>query len=194
MGGKIDESASVALKLGRGNRLPPRLRNKRASRNVTINRMPFCTSCGNEVAPTDTFCALCGSRQTVTSAPNPRFLNEISPRTAAMACYIPLLGWIAAIVVLATSRFQHDREVRFHAFQGLYLFVAWLLVDWVIQPMFAFSMAGPNPLRALRGLAVLLQMSVFVAWIWMIIKTSQAQMYRLPIVGELAERSVAEQR
>jgi uncharacterized membrane protein len=107
-----------------------------------------------------------------------------------MACYVPLLGWIASIVVLATSRFQEDRAVRFHAFQGLYLFVAWLLVDWVLQPIFV-SVPGPNPVRILSAL---LQVCVFAAWIWMIIKTSQEQMFRLPIVGELAERSVAEQR
>jgi uncharacterized membrane protein len=107
-----------------------------------------------------------------------------------MACYIPLLGWIAAIVVLATSRFQEDRAVRFHAFQGLYLFVAWLLIDWVLQPIFT-SVPGGNPVRVLSSL---LKISIFGAWIWMIIKTSQEQMYRLPIVGELAERSVAEQR
>jgi uncharacterized membrane protein len=107
-----------------------------------------------------------------------------------MACYVPLLGWIAAIVILATRRFQDDRSVRFHAFQGLYLFVVWLLVDWVLQPFFAM-VPGPGAVRTIAGL---LHVAVFAAWIWMIIKTSQEQMFHLPIVGELAERSVAEQR
>jgi uncharacterized membrane protein len=107
-----------------------------------------------------------------------------------MACYIPVVGWIAAIIVLASSRFQHDRSLRFHAFQGLYLFVVWLLVNWVLAP---FVHMGPGPGAMQASLAVL-RVAVFVAWIWMIIKTSQEQMYRLPIVGELAERSVAEQR
>ncbi len=107
-----------------------------------------------------------------------------------MACYIPIVGWIAAIIVLATARFQDERAVRFHAFQGLYLFVVWLLVDWVLQP-FAHMIPGSGPLRVTAGL---LQVAVFGAWIWMIVKTSREQMFRLPIVGELAERSVAEQR
>jgi uncharacterized membrane protein len=107
-----------------------------------------------------------------------------------MACYIPLLGWIAAIVILATARFQDNRTVRFHAFQGLYLFVVWLLVDWVLEPFF-HMVPGPGAIRAVSSL---LHMTVFVAWIWMIVKTSQEQMFHLPIVGELAERSVAEQR
>jgi uncharacterized membrane protein len=35
---------------------------------------------------------------------------------------------------------------------------------------------------------------IYIAWIVMLIKTSQQQHFSLPIVGELAERSVAEQR
>ncbi len=154
--------------------------------------MPFCTQCGNQVGGRDIFCAKCGARQTVTGpgpAPHLRgnaFLDGITPRTAAMLCYIPVMGWIPCIFVLAADRFQNDRTARFHAFQGLYLFVVWLLVDRVVSPIFSF---GPdfNPAR-------ILHLAVFGAWIFMLVKTSQQQMFRLPIVGELADRSVAEQR
>jgi uncharacterized membrane protein len=113
----------------------------------------------------------------------------MSPRTASFLCYIPIVGWIAAIIVLASSRFRTDRTVRFHAFQGLYLFVVWLLVDMVIGPAFHFM-----PGLARFSLAGMLKAVIFIAWIFMIVKTSQDQMYRLPILGELAERSVAEQK
>jgi uncharacterized membrane protein len=152
--------------------------------------MPFCTNCGNQVSSTDIFCAGCGFRQTATGSSAGRgLLDSISPKAAAMGCYIPFIGWIPAIVVLASPRFQTERAVRFHAFQGLYLFVVWLIVDWVLEPF--LRVAGPGPMR---GVAGLMHLMVFAAWIWMIIKTSQQQMYHLPIVGELAERSVAEQR
>ena len=35
---------------------------------------------------------------------------------------------------------------------------------------------------------------IFGTWIFMIIKTSQDKMYKLPILGDLAEKSVSEQR
>jgi uncharacterized membrane protein len=35
---------------------------------------------------------------------------------------------------------------------------------------------------------------IFGAWIFMIVKTSQDEVYKLPILGELAEKSVSEQR
>lgn len=107
-----------------------------------------------------------------------------------MLCYIPLMGWIAAIVVLASPRFRDDRTVRFHAFQGLYIFVVWLMVSMVIEPTL-HAIPGHNPARAVAGL---MHLAIYAAWIWMVVKTAQEQMYHLPLVGELAERSVAEQR
>jgi uncharacterized membrane protein len=159
--------------------------------------MPFCTQCGNQVGITDTFCGRCGARQTAaagtgksTTASDP--FRNVSRRTAGMLCYIPLAGWIAAIVVLASPRFQRDRELRFHAFQGIYLFVVYLLVDWVVAPMFHLM---PNSgWRAGVAIGGLLRLGILVAWVWMIVKTSQEQFFSLPIIGELAERSVAEQR
>ena len=110
--------------------------------------------------------------------------SSITPRTASILCYIPGVGWIASIVVLAADKFRADRAVRFHAFQGLYLFVAWLIEDWVLRPLFISI-----PHMHFDGVVklVLLLLSIF-----MITKASQGQTYSLPIIGELAEKSVSE--
>lgn len=146
--------------------------------------MPFCSQCGTQVGETDAYCSSCGSRQPAAPAPARDPLGSVSPRTAAVLCYVPLLGWIAAIVVLAAERFRDNRTVRFHAFQGLYLFVAWLIVDQVLVPMFGLIDYFP--------LGGLLRAVVLGLWIFMLIKASQDEPYSLPILGELAERSVAE--
>jgi uncharacterized membrane protein len=156
--------------------------------------MPYCNQCGTQVQPTDRFCAKCGGAQ---PGPAPGgtaasdFLSGINTRTASLLCYIPVVGWLWAIVVLAAARFRHDTETRFNAFQGLYLFVAWLLVDWVVGPMFIFPM--PHDF-GLRMIPKLLKVAVLGGWIFMIIKTAHGESYRLPIIGELADRSVSEQR
>lgn len=155
--------------------------------------MPFCCQCGNAVRTTDTFCAKCGTRQPVPPAAKVDYLAGISSRTASLLCYIPVLGWLAAIVVLASLRFRNDTKVRFNAFQGLYLFVAWLIVDWVLGPIFHL----PGHLGAMeiyRVLPGLMKAAVFGAWIFMIIKVSQDELFKLPILGDLAEKSVTEQR
>ncbi|MGD0619095.1 MAG: hypothetical protein ABSB67_15715 [Bryobacteraceae bacterium] len=151
--------------------------------------MPFCTSCGNTVQPTDVYCAKCGGRQPRTPPSDP--LSGISPRTASLLCYIPVLGWIAAIVVLASSRFRRDATVRFNAFQGLYLFVAWLIVDQAVGWFFSIPFPGSHFHHALPDL---LKLVIFGAWIFMIVKVAHNEHYKLPIVGDLAEKSLSEQR
>jgi uncharacterized membrane protein len=155
--------------------------------------MPFCCKCGTTVGPADVYCAVCGARQhgAAIAPPPPARAgagNSITPRTASMLCYIPFLGWIASIVVLASERFRHDRSVRFHAFQGLYLFVVWLIVDHVVAPILGFGAMRPMHLAGLAKAGML------VVWVFMLIKTGQEQFFSLPFIGELADRSVSEQK
>jgi uncharacterized membrane protein len=98
------------------------------------------------------------------------------------------------IVVLASERFRNSPVVRFHAFQGLYLFVAWLLVQWVVQPMLYFSLSPVMDYPLRRIIPRLFELAVYAAWVLMIIKVAQDETFKLPIVGDLAERSVSEQR
>ena len=135
----------------------------------------------------DVFCAKCGARQPLGPTRPPDAFSSITPRTASVLCYIPGLGWVCSIIVLASERFRSNRVVRFHAFQGLYLFVAYLIEDWVLKPI--FGAIGGTAHLPLNGIieAVLLGVSIF-----MIIKASHDEAFALPIIGELAEKSVAE--
>jgi uncharacterized membrane protein len=147
--------------------------------------MAYCCKCGNGVQDTDRFCAKCGGEQ-AGARPASDFAASFSPRTAAVLCYVPWLGWIVSIVVLASNTFRHDRTVRFHAFQGLYLFVAWLIVQWVFKP-WEFFMGSPHvPVVEIMKLALL------VLSIFMMVKAGEGRPYALPILGELAERSLTE--
>jgi uncharacterized membrane protein len=149
--------------------------------------MPFCSQCGNHVAATDAYCGRCGAQQPAAAPPpvaTAGRLDGVNPKTASILCYVPWVGWIAGIVVLASDRFRQNRDVRFHAFQGLYLFVAWLIADQVIRPVFHFI-----PRIHLYGLveALLIGASIF-----MMVKAAHEQTYPLPLFGELAQRSIAE--
>jgi uncharacterized membrane protein len=147
--------------------------------------MAYCCKCGNAVQDTDRFCAKCGNEQ---AGPRPTadLAASFSPKTAAVLCYIPWLGWIAAIVVLASNTFRTNRTVRFHAFQGLYLFVAWLIVQWVFKPWDFFTGSPHIPVVEIMKLALL------VLSIFMMVKAGEGGQYSLPILGELAERSLTE--
>jgi uncharacterized membrane protein len=107
-------------------------------------------------------------------------LGGISPRTASILCYVPWMGWIAAVVVLSADKFRQDRTVRFNAFQGLYLFVASLLDRWVL---------GAIPWRHFQ-VDTLVSLAIFGASIFMMVKAAHDQVYSLPLFGELAARSM----
>uniref|UniRef100_Q02B45 Zinc-ribbon domain-containing protein n=1 Tax=Solibacter usitatus (strain Ellin6076) TaxID=234267 RepID=Q02B45_SOLUE len=153
--------------------------------------MPFCSQCGNQVAGADVYCGRCGAKQPVAGSPPPPPGSNphdpfaaLNPRTASILCYVPGIGWIASIIVLASNRFRYDRTVRFHGFQGLYLFVAWLLDDLVFRPLF-YRIPNLHLYSVIQ--ALLLGMSIF-----MMVKASHDEAYPLPLFGELAQKSVAE--
>lgn len=170
--------------------------------------MPFCTKCGQQVDEQARFCPACGAPQFDAAPPPPPrppgfgpsgtgsgegssrqedFLSRLPPRRAALLCYVPLVGWIMSIVVLASERFRHERSIRFHAFQGLYLFVLWLFADWVFGPVTGYA-------PALRFAGGMLKLAVLGLWIYMMTRVHAGEDVRLPVIGELAERSVAEQK
>ena len=172
--------------------------------------MPFCVQCGSQVRDTDRFCGVCGTTQPAAAAasagpggatgsppfpPRAAFdpLSSLNSRNASLLCYIPMVGWVASIIILASSRFRNDAEVRFNAFQGLYLFVAWLIVDWVVTPFLLLPFNGGD-FGVHHIVPRLLKAAMFAVWIFMLVKVSQGQTYRLPVLGELADRSVNEQR
>ena len=156
--------------------------------------MLYCSNCGGPVNPGDAFCGKCGGRQPGASsaapsppvpATSPGAAPGITPQTAATLCYVPWFGWIASIYVLASERFRQERDTRFHAFQGLYLFVVWLVVDRVIAPMFGYGFM-PN-------LGWPLRMAVVGTGIFMLVKTGRRERFKLPVLGDLAEKSASEQ-
>lgn len=148
--------------------------------------MPFCTKCGSEVRDRDRFCRSCGQSQPSRHGP-PSSADAtsppVSPLAASILCYIPWLGWMAAAyVLLAPNFYRENREVRFHAYQGIYIFVAWMLVHWVLRLWFG--------LIDLDHVPQLLELMAVVLWVFMLIKTSAGQRVSLPVIGELAERSL----
>src|ERR1700680_1421688 len=125
--------------------------------------MPYGSQCETQVETGDVSCPKCGTRQPITPPPPPADpLATMTPRTASILCYIPVVGWIAAIILLAADRVRQNLQVRFHAFQGLYLFVAWLMVDQVLRPLFRNIPGAGFPLdRALEAV-------IMFTWLFML--------------------------
>ena len=152
--------------------------------------MPFCTNCGTQVEASAAFCYKCGTRQRPVAVPSTDMLNGISDRTACILCYIPMFGVIAAILFLASQRFRTNYRVRFDAFQAVYLFVTWLVVNSAAPTLLLAGMPGADLTRAAFEL---LKVALFFCWIYLLVKAAREEQVRVPILGDLAARSTHEQ-
>lgn len=95
----------------------------------------------------------------------------MDPKLAGLLCYI----WIVGLVFLITSK---DKFVRFHALQSLFLGIAFAVISGVIMfiPIVNFFSWILWPLY-------------MVLTVLMMVKAYAGEKYKLPIIGDMAEKS-----
>jgi len=93
---------------------------------------------------------------------------------AGLLCYV--LGWISGIIFLMVE--QENKFVRFHAFQSILVFgiltLAGIVLGWI------------------PGIGLILNwfigITAFVSWVVLMVKAYQGTRYKLPWVGDQAEK------
>jgi len=112
----------------------------------------------------------------------------IGPRDnlIAAAAYIT---FVPAVVFVLTERFKHNRFVRFHAFQSIFLTVATILVAIAMRILYSLLVLIPvvGYLLAWLGSAVLL-LGWVILWLVLLVKAVQGESLKLPWIGSLAEK------
>jgi uncharacterized membrane protein len=153
--------------------------------------MAFCPKCG---APVEgSFCGQCGTALGAPAGPGGA-TPPPAATTAGMAdnvagtlCYV--LGFITGILFLVLEPYNRNKKVRFHAFQSIFLSVAWFGFWIVLQIVFSILMAMSWAMFSLvSGLSMLVGLAFFVLWLYLLWKTYQDQKVVLPVVGPLAEK------
>jgi uncharacterized membrane protein len=110
----------------------------------------------------------------------------------ALICYlgnlICALGLIYSIIVLVTDK--TNKLPRFHAFQSILLSVISIVVGMVFAMMFGVAAAARSGiLSGLGGLLyVVFGLAVFVGMVFAAIKAFQGEIFKLPIIGDLADK------
>src|ERR1700722_15082786 len=103
--------------------------------------MAFCANCGAEVS--GRFCQKCGAPADAPGMPPPGVnpaLNPLPPTAVAPSigmtdnmagalCY--LFGFITGILFLVLAPYNQNRNIRFHAFQSIFLNIAWIAL-WIV--------------------------------------------------------------
>jgi uncharacterized membrane protein len=113
----------------------------------------------------------------------PSSVNQsgMSDQVAGGLAYVTI---IPAIVFLIVAPYNRNSYVRFHSWQCIFLAIAYCAVDIVMMvlgrmPVFGWSTLFLWPLVAL---------GFFIVWIVVLIKAFNGERFKLPIIGDLAEK------
>lgn len=115
----------------------------------------------------------------------------LDSNVGAMLCYLPLCGisLIYSIIVLITDK--SNKTVRFHAFQSLLLTAVYVvgIIAVAIVGGTLVAVTGSGILGSLVGLLyTALVIGFIILMIWGCIKAYQNQDFRLPVIGDMADK------
>ena len=108
----------------------------------------------------------------------------LSDNAASGLAYVT---FIPAIVFLATAPYNQNKTIRFHSWQSIFLFVACVAVDVALGVLLHIPFLGLMSLV----LWPLVGLAFFIVWILCLIKAFNGQQFKLPIIGDLAEKQAA---
>jgi uncharacterized membrane protein len=101
---------------------------------------------------------------------------NVDENVAGALCYV--LGWVTGIVFLVLEK--ESKFVRFHAIQAIATFLPLMIIAWVFLLI-------PFIGTLLSVLAWILSL---ILWLILMVKAYQGEKYKLPIVGDLAEKQL----
>jgi uncharacterized membrane protein len=106
---------------------------------------------------------------------------------AGALCY--LFGFITGILFLVLTPYNQNRNIRFHAFQSIFLNAAWIIIWIGVTIVSAIFRSIPFLGALISGLLYFaLSIGGFIMWLFMMFKTYNGEKIVLPIVGPLAEK------
>jgi uncharacterized membrane protein len=145
--------------------------------------MAFCNLCGAQIADGTTTCAACSSRAPAAPVASG---TGMADNVAGMLAYITI---IPAIIFLVTEPYNKSRFVRFHSWQNLFLHLA-AVVLWIALFIVSIVLAFIPILGHLISFLLWagLSIGVLIVWIILLMKANQGVMYKLPVIGDLAEK------
>lgn len=150
----------------------------------------FCAKCGTAVAPAGSpgGAAPAGGDYARDAAPAAQYAGGsaagMTDNVAGALCYV--LGLITGIVFLVLAPYNQNKFVRFHAFQAIFFHIAFIgiwIVETIIGMMLPWSL---SVVISMIGLVIAL--GGLALWVWVIVKAYQGERFKLPVIGDLAEK------
>lgn len=170
--------------------------------------MTRCSQCAWPLPADAQFCPSCGTpiprvvleeggaaarpetvedERSVVRPPSGDSSDEPLPIPENIAGVVAYITIFPAIVFLLLEPFKRNRFVRFHSLQHLLLWAAGVGVGLVAGLAGAVLQLIPFMRVLLFPLAGLLSLAWFFLWLLLVVKAYNHEMFRLPILGDLAE-------
>lgn len=107
--------------------------------------------------------------------------SGLSDNAAGGLAYVTI---IPAIIFLLVSPYNKSPNVRFHSWQSIFLAIAWVAADIVLMIL------GRLPFIGLINLLLwpLVALGFFILWVIVLIKAFNGQKFKIPLIGDLAEK------
>jgi uncharacterized membrane protein len=141
----------------------------------------YCPKCGISLPTESKFCFKCGAA-IPTASPTPDIetnnVSEDPMKLVRPLCYIA--GILSGVLFLNMDPYRQNKEIRFHAWQSIFFTLTWLgvLLLHTILPFIFFP---------LFPMTFLIQIAFFALWVILLVKAYNGEIFKLPILGEMAQ-------
>jgi uncharacterized membrane protein len=169
-----------------------------------------CPACHNEVSAQSAFCNSCGAPLGTAGAPPPSSSNysDVPPAYSTVppayvagppvvassglsenaAAAIAYLTIIPAIIFLVLEPYNKMPLVRFHAWQSIGLSVAAFVLQILILFAEGVTHFIPGIILLFTLIHLVIGLGLFLVWLFIILKASKGEWYKLPVIGDFAEK------
>jgi len=155
--------------------------------------MAFCSKCGAQIGEEAQFCPSCGAavgaasgagtgangQQTeYRSAAGQQNVNGFDPADVAQNKAMGILSYLGILVLIPLFAAKNSKYARFHANQGLILFLLEVcigIVSWIVPSIF---------LGMLNVIFKLLDLGCLALSIFGIVNAAQGKKQELPVIGK----------
>ena len=150
--------------------------------------MPIsCPQCVAQMPEDAAFCPNCGHSMGIPARAQGT-VGALKENIAGALAYM----LIPAIVFVLLEPYNKNRFVRFHSFQCIFAWVSAIVIGAVLKLVAVVLLIIPFLGHLLAFLIyMVVGLGCFVIWLVLVAKALQGEMFKLPVIGDLAERQAS---
>lgn len=120
--------------------------------------------------------------------------SGLEENVASALCYV--LIWLTGIIFFLIEK--DNKTIRFHALQSILTFIPLTIIGWILVgplgitwsntgSVYGYSFGIPT-LSPFYYVGLVVYLVMFILWLILMIKAYQGQKFKIPFVGDIAEK------